>query len=79
MLVVITLLMYMVTTAFAFMNVRMTLNIAFQSMKLVEMCGGSNVIDIGFINVQRHHYFCLNEYKENTKYRFLMYEFSVNV
>ena len=43
--------MYKGTTAFAFMNMIMTLNSAFYGMKLVEMCGGSNIIDIGFINV----------------------------
>ena len=50
-LVVMWLLMYKGTTAFAFMNMIMTLNSAFYGMKLVEMCGGSNIIDIGFINV----------------------------
>ena len=49
MLQVMTYLMYKGTTALAFMNIIMTLNSAFQSVKLVEMCGGSNVIDIGFM------------------------------
>ena len=48
---VMTLLMYKGATAFAFMNLIMTLNGALYGMKLVEMCGFSIVIDIGFINV----------------------------
>ena len=43
--------MYISTTAFAFMNIIMTLNGALYGMKLVEKCGFSKVIDIGFINV----------------------------
>ena len=48
---VMTLLMYKGATAFAFMNIIMTLNGAFYGMKLAETCGSSKVIDIGFINV----------------------------
>ena len=50
-LVVMWLSMYEGTTAFAFINMIMTLNSAFYGMKLVEMCGGNNDIDIGLINV----------------------------
>ena len=58
------------------MNIEITLNSAFYGM---EICGGNNVIDIGFINVLRYHCYCLNEYKKNTKYRFLRHEFSEDV
>ena len=43
--------LYEGTTAFAFINMIMTLNSAFYGMKLVEMFGGNNDIDIGLINV----------------------------
>ena len=51
MLVEMTLLMYKGTAAFAIRNPKMTLNCAFYGIKLVEMCGGSVVININFINV----------------------------
>ena len=50
-LVVMWLSMYEGTTAFAFINLIMTLNSAFYGMKLLEMCGGNNNIDIGLVNV----------------------------
>ena len=45
------LLMYKGTAAFALRNLKMSLNSSFYGMKLVEMFVGSNVINIGFINV----------------------------
>ena len=79
MLVEMILLMYKGTAAFAIRNLEMSLNSAFYGMKLVEKCGFSNIINIGIIDVWRHHCFCLNENKKNTKYRFLRYEFSEDV
>ena len=54
--------MYEGTITFTWMNLKITLNSAFDGMNLLKMCGGSDVIGNDIYNVYGHNNFCFYEY-----------------